>query len=47
MNLKIKCQTSDQKTVKDIRVKVLKAPFVNSSLLNQIIKDRKKAIILN
>ncbi len=47
MNLKIKCKSIDEKEKQNIRVKVLKAPFVNSHILNQVVADRERAIILS
>ncbi len=43
--MKIYCQTKTQ-TKKKIRVKIIKAPLVNSADLKRVILSRAKAVIL-
>ncbi len=45
MTKKIKCQPRSEKS--KIKVKVIKAPIVDSKLLDQLVFARNKAIVLN
>lgn len=44
MTKKIKCQTKSDKS--RVKVKVIKAPIVDSKILNQLIFARAKALVL-
>ena len=45
MTKKIKCQQTETKT-ELLRVKIIKAPLVDSKILKCIITDRARAIVL-
>ncbi len=43
---KIKCKNKNKEEARRIRVKVLKAPFVDSEILRQVISERSRAIVI-
>ncbi|GEM_PF-1542390 len=43
---KIKTNLKDKKQVFSLRVKVIKAPLVDTNILNQILLERQRAVVL-
>jgi len=46
MTQKIQCQTNTNTETQSVRVKIIKAPFVESSQLRRIIFERARALVL-
>jgi hypothetical protein len=46
MIYKIKCQNLETADRKSVKIKVLKAPFVDSVSLRQVLTARKKAVVI-
>ena len=46
MTKKIQCQLKDDKLIQNIRVRILKAPFVNTEELRRVVVERQRAIVL-
>ncbi|NCO79721.1 hypothetical protein GW884_00300 [Candidatus Falkowbacteria bacterium] len=42
----IHCQPLDKKTAKKVKVRMIKAPLVNSEILKQVLFDRARALVL-
>lgn len=42
---KIYCKSDNEKAEK-IRVKILKAPFVDSNILKRVVRERARAIVI-
>jgi hypothetical protein len=43
---KIDCQTKTNKETQKVRVKIIKAPIVNTAVLRHLVLDRAKALVL-
>lgn len=46
MTKRIECQNKDLNSVQNVRVRVLKAPFVNSEELKKVVAARARALVL-
>jgi len=46
MSKKIQCQTNTNTEAQNVRVKIIKAPLVESSQLRRIIFERARALVL-
>ena len=43
---RIKAKTKNKKTVKNLKVRIIKAPFVNSKELANVVLMRSRALVL-
>jgi len=46
MTKKIKCQTKEELKSEEVRVRIIKAPLVNSTDLRSVLLSRAKALVV-